>query len=131
MVEDLFKLALSTLQKKYGGTVKDDTWSLQYRMLGLTPVVLTVHRGPYNNHPIVAVYWETIMLLMSTELHISYDTHPTKVRWFMNFINVFCPSLKETSSNLFKEAEEYAYRVEADTAVKEEQGRVHEQSKTP
>lgn len=101
---DLFNLELKTLQKKYGGSIKNETWSLKPRLLGLSPIEISVFRGEGDNYPLVSVGWEGLLLIMNRELHIEPMTSSTKLRWFMKYLEVFDPELRDISPHIFEEA---------------------------
>ena len=104
-VSDLFNFELKKLQKKYGGSIKDDTWSMTDRKLGLSKVEVSVYRGVGDFYPTVSVSWDTLVLVMKGELHVGPHTHPSKVRWFLKYLDLFDPELREAAPHIFEEYE--------------------------
>lgn len=110
-VTDLFNLELKALKKKYGGSIKNETWMVQYKTLGLTPVEISVYRSmPDRSQPLVSIHWRDLLLIMNKELHIEAETPPSAVRWFMRFLELLDPELKDVAPNIFEEAESHEKR---------------------
>lgn len=100
---DLSSLALSTLQKKYGGKIQGEVWLVETAILASKPVCIAVDRS--SSLPLVTISWDGVLVCLYDELHIPTSARPTKVRWFMRYLEAMDPKLKDLAPLLYEMAE--------------------------